>query len=150
MTAKGIHIVDQMIWLCGPVDSVYALSDRRTGLYAPLDDTTSLALHFKSGVTGALSSIYATAEFWRLHAFGSKAWAQVTGESTLTVCEAGGKPYTREFADIDTARAALEGFADAVTAGEPYAVPPEDAIASSAVLEAMARSADAGAPVRIA
>ena len=151
MTAKGIHIVDQMLWFGGHIDSVFAHSDRRLPEYAPLDDTASMLFHFKSGVTGTLSSIFATAEFWRLHVFGAKGWVHALGESTLVTCETGGKPQTKEYPpDFDSVRAALEGFADAVSGAKPYVVALEDAINSSAVLEAIQRSADSHAPIAIA
>ena len=151
MTAKGIHILDQMLWFAGPVDSVYAFSDRRTETYAPLDDVTSLALHFRSGVTGMLSTIYSTAEFWRMHVFGTDGWAQVLGESTLVTRTLDGVPQTREYpAGFDSLRAALEGFADAVAGRASYPVSLDDAVNGSAVLEAIVPSAQSGQPVRIA
>ncbi len=148
MTGRGIHVADAMIAIAGPIASVFAYSERRV-LEVDMDDTTSLMFRFRGGQTGMLSSLRATADFWRLHVFGSKAWAELRDERRLTVREIGGAPQTREFADNDTLREALECFAGAVAGGAPYPVAPDQAVNSAALLEMLVRSAAAGAPVSL-
>ena len=63
MTARGIHTLDGMIQIAGPVASVYAFSDKRK--LAPevdMDDTTSMLLRFAGGATGSLSTVFVTAD----------------------------------------------------------------------------------------
>ncbi len=65
MTGRGVHLVDAMMYLTGRVDSVHAQSYRLAHDYG-IDDTTSMLFRFKSGVTGYLGTVIATAETWRL------------------------------------------------------------------------------------
>lgn len=148
MTGRGIHVADLMISIAGPVASVYGFSERRV-LEVDMDDTTSCIVRFRAGQTGTLSSLRSTANFWRLHVFGSKGWAEVRGERQLTTCALGGVPQTRDYGDTDTLRAALECFADATQGRARYPVTPEEAVNGAALLEALVRSASAGAPVTI-
>lgn len=70
MAPRGIHTLDSMINLGGLVSEVYAHSARRT-LQAPIDmdDTTSMLLKFKSGITGYFATIFVTGELWRVLIF---------------------------------------------------------------------------------
>src|SRR3954471_11922775 len=77
MTGRGVHVVDAMLHLAGShISSVVAQSDRLVHDYG-VDDTTSMLFRFKSGATGYLGTVIATAETWRLQVFGSKGWIQV-------------------------------------------------------------------------
>src|ERR1043165_1864763 len=58
MTGRGVHVVDAMLYLAGPVDSVYAQS-KRLALDYGIDDTTSMLFEFKGGATGYLSTVIA-------------------------------------------------------------------------------------------
>jgi len=150
MTGKGIHVTDAMIWMAGPIASVFAFSDCHLLTGDKRDDTTSMMFRFASGASGTLSTILATAEFWRIHVFGTRGWGEVRSERVLTTCALGGKPEVREFADNNSLGEALEAFAAAAGGGRPYPVTPEDAINSSAVLEGIVRSARSGAAVPVA
>lgn len=72
MTARGVHVVDSMVNIAGPVTTVFAFSSRLQ-LAIDVDDTTACLLRFSGGVTGTLGTLHATAAFYRIHAFGSKA-----------------------------------------------------------------------------
>src|SRR5204862_1722893 len=76
MTGRGVHVVDAMLFLAGHIGSVYAQSDRLVHDYG-VDDTTSMLFRFRSGSTGYLGTVIATAETWRLQVFGSKGWIEV-------------------------------------------------------------------------
>jgi predicted dehydrogenase len=137
-----------MLYLAGPIASVFAQS-RRLVLDYGLDDTTSMLFDFKTGATGYLGTFIATAECWRLQVFGSKGWAQAGSIShlhtwSLTTCMVNGQPTAIDYPQISTERAELEGFADAIEGREPYACSPADALHGVAVLEAVIRSAQAG------
>jgi predicted dehydrogenase len=148
MTARGVHALDAMIHIAGPVAGVFAFSDRRK-LTVDVDDTTSLMLRFANGVTGYLSSLHATGEFWRVHVFGSAGWLEMRGDTELVRRGLEGPAVTLNFTAIDKERAELEAFADAVAAKQAFLVPPADAINGVAVLEAMNASAASGALVPI-
>lgn len=140
MTAKGVHVLDLMLWMVGPVRSINALCERRVSV-ADVDDVTAMMLRFKSGASGYLSTVLSTAHFWRLHVLGARGWAELREERFLTTCETGSTPRTIEYPENDSVRASLEAFAEAATGGTPYPVTGEDAVNSSAVIEAIMRSA---------
>lgn len=150
MTARGIHTLDTMIHIAGPVASVYACSDRREladGI--DMDDTTSMLLKFANGVTGYLGTIFVTGELYRVHVFGTKGWIELRGDTNLTVCGLEGAPQRIPLEAIDREQATLEAFADAVAAKQPFMVPPEQAVNGIAVLEAIVASAAKGRPVAV-
>src|SRR6266849_5426700 len=160
MTGRGVHVVDAMLYLAGAIDQVYAQSFRLTQDFG-LDDTTSMLFRFKSGATGYLGTVIATAETWRMQVFGSKGWAEVGDVEHLTtwqmkVCffdpanlSVEQKPKVMTFDPVSTERAELEHFARAVQAGRPLAVPGGDEVHNVAVLEAILESARTVAPVSI-
>jgi len=150
MTARGIHTLDSMISIAGLVTSVYAFSDRRKlPPNIDMDDTTSMLLKFASGATGYLGTIFVTGELWRVHAFGSKGWLEMRGDSELIACGLETKPQRITLPVIDRERATLEAFADAVTAKKAFMVPPEEAVNSIAVIEGIVASAAKSAAVQI-
>lgn len=149
MTAKGLHVLDLMLWMAGNVRSINALCERRVSV-ADVDDVTAMMLRFNSGVSGYLSTVLSTTHFWRLHVFGTEGWAEVRDERFLTTCDAGGKHRATEYPENDSVRAALEAFAKAATGGMPYPVTGEEAINSSSAIEAVVRSAATKAEVILA
>ncbi len=160
MTGRGVHLVDAFLYLAGRVDMVHAQSARRVLGYG-LDDTTSMLFRFKSGATGYLGTIIATAETWRMQIFGSKGWVEVGDVEHLTtwemkVCEvdpgnllAHHKPQVLTFPALSTERAELEHFARAARAKRPLAVAGGDEAHGVAVFEAILRSAKSGRTVRL-
>jgi predicted dehydrogenase len=150
MTARGIHALDAMIQIAGPVSALYAFSERRR--LAPdidMDDTTSMLLKFAGGATGYLGTVFVTGEFWRVHAFGSNGWLEMRGDTELIACGLDGAPERIKLEMGDREQATLEAFADAVAARQPFMVPPEEAVNGIAVLEAIVASAARGRPVAI-
>jgi len=150
MTARGIHTLDAMIQIAGPVSEVYAHSAKRKLPAAiDIDDTTAMLLRFAGGATGTLATVFVTAELWRVHAFGTRGWLEMRGDTDLTFLGLEGKPEKIPLQAVDKEQQTLEAFADAVAAKEPFAVPPDEVINGIAVLEAIEPSARSGTPVAI-
>jgi len=151
MTSRGVHALDAMIQIAGPVASVQAISERRA-LAVEIDDTTSMLLRFAGGVTGYLGTLHTTGEFWRVHAFGTKGWLEMRGDTELLARGMGAEssPERIAFAPLDRERAELEAFAAAVAAGQKFTVPPTEIVNGVAVLEALMASAAGGGAVRVA
>lgn len=148
MTGRGCHVVDAMLYLAGPIKSVFAQSGRRVLDYG-LDDTTSMLFEFRDGATGYLGTFIATAEGWRMQVFGSRGWAQVGSIPhlhtwSLTTCMVEGQPTVIDYPQMSTEKAELEAFADAIAHATPYACPPDDAVHGVAVLDTIVRSARSG------
>ena len=150
MTARGIHALDGMIQIAGLVTSVYAFSERRKlPAEVELDDTTAMLLRFASGATGYLGTVFATGDFYRVHVFGTKGWLEMRGDTELLARGLEGAPERLAFPAIDTEKAVLEAFADAVAQKKAFMVPPEQAVNGIAVLEAIVASAAVGKPISI-
>lgn len=143
MAAMGIHVLDAMIHLLGPLRAV-ATTSRRRVLEAPIDDTTISLLEFESGATGSLSTIMATPSHWRLQLFGSKGWAAMPDQERLVVSALEGEPSETRFDPADTLTDELAAFARTIRQGETYPVSTDEALAGVAAFEAIARSAAAG------
>ena len=152
MTGRGVHVVDAMLYLAGHIESVSAQSLRRVQDFGA-DDTTSMLFRFRSGASGYLGTVIATAETWRMQVFGSKGWAEVgdvehltTWDLKLCYLDAGNilvkqKPVVMKFEPTSTERAELEYFAQAAMARRAIAIPGGDEVHNVAVLEAIVRSA---------
>ena len=160
MTGRGVHVLDAFQYLAGPVATVHAQSFRRALDYGT-DDTTSMLLRFRSGATGYLSTVIATAETWRMQILATRGWVAVGDVDHLTtwqlqVCTYNPahpyvhvKPQCVTFPDTSTERAELEHFADAAAAGKPLAVPGGDEVHGVAILEAVLASAKTGATIKV-
>ncbi len=148
MGGSGIHTVDSMIYLVGHIATIQVASFRLV-LEVPLDDTTSMLFRFKNKMSGYLACLQATAPAQRLTVFGSKGWAELKGETELTVCLVDGQPKTRNFPSVNKERAELEAFAAAVNRSVPYPVPLDDVVHGVACFEAIGKSAKCGELLRV-
>ena len=74
----GVHAIDGMIDLCGPIDHAFAQSFRRA---APIDadDTTSILVRMKEGMSGYLGTMTTTGPGFSFQVFGSKGWLRLEG-----------------------------------------------------------------------
>jgi predicted dehydrogenase len=136
MTGTGIHMLDAMIALAGPVRRVQAQLLTQKPPPDPLD-TISVLLEFASGASGTLAAVRSTPYYWRLHAFSRHASAEALGRTELVLRRSGGEPRRFDFAPVDSVRANLEAFADAVAGRAPYPIPTGESLAAVAAFEAI-------------
>lgn len=148
MAARGVHVIDSMVHLAGPAETVFAFSGRLQH-DIDVDDTTSCLLRFAGGVTGYLGTLHATAAFYRIHAFGSKGALEMRGETELLASDLTGKVERLTFDVADKERAVLEAFADGVAQGTNFVIAPEEIVNTVAVMQAVTASSRSGAPVTI-
>ena len=152
----GVHAVDGMIDLCGPIDHVFAQSFRRA---APIDadDTTSILFRMKEGMSGYLGTMTTTGPGFSFQVFGSKGWLRLEGVTHVAGASSEerrtrlfgtckfqpikGEAKTWQAASLDISRAALEAFAKAAEGGPAYPIPYDQMIHGVAVTEAIVRSA---------
>ena len=150
MTARGVHTLDAMIRIAGPVSSVYAFSDKRKlPADIDIDDTTSMLLKFASGATGHLSTVFVTGDLYSVRVFGSKGWLELRGDTDLTMRGLEGQPEKVQLTAVDKEKAELEAFADAVAEKKAFVVPEKDIVNGVAVLEAIEPSARKGKAIVI-
>jgi len=110
MTPMGIHLIDGMVDLFGPVKSVYCQSVN-CFVEADVDDTTSALLHFESGMTGYIGIVLATRPQLRFAVHGTDAIATIRERSYnfLDIV-----PFEGEAENIDYGDYKMDGDALAV------------------------------------
>ena len=155
----GVHAVDAMIDLCGPIDHVFAQSFRRAAAI-DADDTTSILLRMKEGMSGYLGTMTTTGPGFSFQVFGSKGWLRLEGVTHVAGASSDER-RTKLFGackfqpikdeakvwqaeSLDISRAALETFAKAAAGGPAFPIPYDQMIHGVAVTEAIVRSANSG------
>jgi predicted dehydrogenase len=155
----GVHAIDGMIDLCGPIDHAFAQSFRRA---APIDadDTTSILVRMKEGMSGYLGTMTTTGPGFSFQVFGSKGFVRLEGLTHVAGASSEerrmrlfgnckfqpvkGDGKVWQAASLDVTRAALEAFAKAAQGGPAYPIPYDQVIAGVAATEAIIRSAGSG------
>mgnify|MGYP001426151240 CR=1 FL=1 len=166
---NGIHDLDCLRWLCGEIDSVYAVTANRARGF-PVEDTGGVTLSFRNGAIGTLTISDAVQAPW--------AWEIASGEEpdyphqledcyliggtegalaipTLTHWrnERGGgrgDPFISQrlhYVPADPWLAQLLHFAEVVRGTAEPLVTIEEGARTLAVAHAIARSAESGLPV---
>jgi predicted dehydrogenase len=155
----GVHAVDGMIDLCGPIDHVFAQSFRRAATI-DADDATSILFRMKEGMSGYLGTMTTTGPGFSFQVFGSKGWLRLEGVTHVAGASSDerrtrlfgackfqpvkAEAKTWQAATMDISRAALEAFAKAAAGGPPYPIPYDQMIHGVAVTEAIVRAARSG------
>jgi predicted dehydrogenase len=156
MTAIGVHLVDGMIDLFGPIRSIYAQVARRA---APLaDDTTDILLRFANGASGHIFCSTAATPHYRMAVYGTEGFAEILGHPMTTfrlVPARGGATHgagvseVTETAGFNMLTAELEAFAGCITARRPFVTPLDEIMHGVSVFEAVAESAARGQAVAV-
>jgi predicted dehydrogenase len=148
MTGTGIHLLDAFTSIAGPVSEVNArVITHRPG--RDPRDTVSILFRFANNLSGFLGAVRASPVYWRVHVFGDEGSVEALGETEVVVRLRGGKVERRELPKIDSIRAEIDAFADAVTGGSPYPITPEEMVNTIAAFEAVIQSMQTGASVCI-
>lgn len=141
LASIGLHLIDIMAWLFGPIERVSCQAQRRA-VAVDIDDTTSALLRFRSGVTGYLGTHFACPLTFHFHVAATAANAEARADFTELALRRGpGETELVPLETTDTLVAELAAFADACAGGASFPVTPEEAIRNIAVLEALVRSA---------
>jgi predicted dehydrogenase len=160
MTASGVHNLDAMIHLFGPIEEVYATSLRRAVAY-DAEDTTSVMFGFASGMSATLVSSIVTAVGYRLAVFGTKGCAELltpeldfhftpVPDAMPAGRHAQPMPEVIEHRGFNAILAELEAFAAAIGGGPAYPIAPGQVLHGVAAFEAIVRSAATHQPVKVA
>ena len=133
---QGIHTVDLMRWLCGPVQSVYAQTRTAAHARIEVEDVACATLTFASGAIGTLTASTALYPGFaaRLAVYGTQGSAVIEGDTLNLLAVQGRDTLAGQYANIHAlqvaqggTKAATEGKArDALTpasaASDPAAV----------------------------
>ena len=164
LTPMGVHAIDGMIDLCGPIDHVYCQSFRRI-VEVDSDDTTSMLFRMKAGMSGYLGTMTATGPGFSFQVFGSKGSVRLEGMTHVAGASSEerrtrlfgtckfqpikGEAEVWEAERLDVTKACLEAFAQAANGGPIFPIPIEQMIHGAAVTEAVIRSAASGIVARL-
>src|SRR3989441_779577 len=159
LTPMGVHAIDGMIDLCGPISQVYCQSFRRV-VAVEADDTTSMLFRMKAGMSGYLGTMTATGPGFSFQVFGSKGSVRLEGMTHVAgasseerrtrlfgTCKfqpAKGEAEVWQAETLDVGRVTLDAFAKAASGGPAFPIPLEQMIHVAAVTEAVVRSAGSG------
>jgi predicted dehydrogenase len=159
LTPMGVHAVDGMIDLCGPIDQVFCQSFRRV-VEIDSDDTTSILFRMKEGMSGYLGTMTATGPGFSFQVFGSKGWVRFEGMTHVAgasseerrtrlfgTCKfqpAKGEAEVWQAETLDIGRVTLDAFAKAASGGPAFPIPVEEMIHGASVTEAIVKSAGSG------
>ncbi len=159
LTPMGVHAVDGMIDLCGPIDRVFCQSFRRV-VEIDADDTTQVVFRMREGMSGYLGTLTATGPGFSFQVFGSKGWVRLEGMTHVAgasseerrtrlfgTCKfqpAKGEAEVWEAERYDVTRACLEAFGQAASGGPRFPITHEEMVHGAAVTEAIVRSAESG------
>lgn len=143
LTPMGLHMIDTLTWMLGPIRRVVAIAKHRA-LSMPLDDTCAALFELDSGATGTFGTHLACGLTANLRIYGSKAnvdardnFCDVWREPTDSAQPRTHHRYTVD----DSLLRELEALADACAGKAPFPVKPAEALRNIAVLEAMRTSA---------
>jgi predicted dehydrogenase len=148
LTAMGVHVLDAFVGLVGGAKRVQAHVVTHPPSPGPVD-TLTLSIEFENGVSGVMCGVRTTPSYWRVHVFGKDGSAEAVGPTALTVRRTDAGPEHFTFEQVNSLRAELDGFADAVTGVAPYPITPQQMIDGVALLEAAIRSFESGQAVRV-
>jgi predicted dehydrogenase len=146
MTGAGLHVLDALVNLAGPIRRIDAKAFAPKPPPDPRDVVAVLA-EFASGATGLMATIRATVPFWRIHVFGSKGFAEARDEDVLRIGYIGKPPEEKTFEHVDPLKALVESFADAVEGRAPFLVSTDQMLDVIGAFEAVVKSLETGRPV---
>ncbi len=160
LTAVGVHCIDHMIELAGPVREVYCVTGRRGIDHA--DDTTTIHLSFASGMTALMFGSLSTAPNFSITVYGSKGLIEVSHntlkdfrfvpmpDAAPTGPVTAPPPELLEHKDVDMLKIELETLARCIRDKAPYPIPPEEILHGMSVFDAIVESSKTGRVVAVA
>jgi predicted dehydrogenase len=150
MTSLGVHKIDTINYLVGPVRRVFAFT--RPGRVKPIDEATVLALELESGALGTLTTSFFTPVVNDTTVFGTDAaaWSTKGGAKLKIQGRDDPEPVEVELEPIDELADQMASFAAAVRGETPVEVDGEAGLAVIAVMEAAVESAESGRAVDVA
>ena len=164
LTPMGVHAVDGMIDLCGPIDEVYCQSFRRA-VSIDADDTTSILFRMKEGMSGYLGTMTATGGGFSFQVYGSKGYVRLEGMTHVAGAPSeerrtrlfgkcifkpiAGPAVVWDAERLDVTKVTLEAFARAATGKEKFLIPLDEMVHGASVTEAIIRSAETHLPEKV-
>jgi predicted dehydrogenase len=151
MTVLGVHVIDWLHHLFGPISEVAAHFAHR-GTLVPMDDVATARLAFSDGLSASLVCLYSAPYTNRFVIHGTEATVSVVGirpdsktdRPRFTIVHRSGEIEDRPIPFIDTLALQLKRFAHAIRGTGTSAVSGAQGACNVAVLDAIVGSARAG------
>ncbi len=137
LVSIGLHMIDTIQWLLGPIDRLSCISKRRV-LDVDIDDTTAALFELKNGMTGTLGTSFATPLTSYLRIYGTKGVAETKDDfSTLSWQTGPGLSKELSLQNENTLVSELRAFQQSCVGNSNYPISSVEAINNVAVIEAM-------------
>jgi predicted dehydrogenase len=149
MTSLGVHKIDTINYLVGPVRRVFAFT--RPGRFKPIDEATVLTLELESGALATLTTSFFTPVVNDTTVFGTDAaaWSTMGGAKLRIQGRGDPAPVEVELEPIDELADQMAAFAAAIRGETTVEVDGEAGLAVIAVMEAAVESAASGRAVEV-
>ena len=156
MTGMGVHLTDLMIWLFGPVKSVFASTAKRTLKYET-GDFVSASLFHENGLNTQITAILKTPHYQRITIWGENGWVELVdsshpdtpGPSCLKIVMNDGNTIDQFFEWTDTVSKNIHNFVDAAKGSSLYLFTDIEKHQNIAILEAIYNSSQTNKPIAI-
>lgn len=148
MTGSGIHVLDALVNLLGPVSRVTAQVITRKPAPDPTD-TLGVMFEFANRTSAYLGAVRATPFYWRIHVFGRDGSVEAIGENRIVIRRKGAEPATYDYESVDSMKEEFEVFADAVEGLSEYPISLVHMVNVVSAFEAIVHSIESGGPVAI-
>ena len=150
MTGLGVHMIDTMQHLLGPIARVSAMS-KRILARSPLDDMTSVVMEFASGPLGTLNTSLVLPRRCdlSLHGHEQSAWSLEDGTRLLRQTKADPAPHEEDIDRIDELVEQLDELAACARGDRQPETNGPAAVSVVAVLAAIVESIEAARPVDV-
>ena len=145
MTPMGLHMVDMIGWILGPIARLAAITRHRIISY-PLDDTCAALFELTSGPTGQIASHLACALAASIRIYGTKANIEARNNFTevrIDPANPAAASIQHRFSVDESLIFGLRALADACEGIAAFPVHPIEALRNVAVLQAIGESARA-------
>ncbi len=148
MTGPGLHILDALINIAGPVASLSGQVIHPQGLETPID-AASLLLSFEAGQTGLLGCVRGVPNYFRLAVFGTNGWAEMRGFGDLHIHLHDRHPWSERYDDTLAVGPLLEAFGSAVIGEKPFPVSNTSVLQTVAAFEAAIKTLSGDGPQKV-
>jgi len=148
MTGPGLHALDALINLAGPVKEISGNLRRPFGHDEPIDAIT-LMLEFDCGVTGLLGCVRGCPRYSRLAVYGAEGWAEIKEFSELHYHISGKQKSVRFYEPGRATKQALEHFARAVNLNTSFPVSTTSMLHTVAAFETAIKSFEIKGPIKV-
>ncbi len=151
MANLGVHMIDTMSYLLGPIDRVFAFSSVLIE-WPPIDDTTTVVMEFESGPLGYLGTSFVVPRTTTVIVRGTDGSATSTEDGARFFVQARADAAETEvpIEQLDTVADELAEFTRCITDGATPETGGPEGLEVVAVMEAMTAAAESGTVQRVA